>query len=101
MLCCKYLSKNLPSKYPNILTNSVHPGFVDTKMSTKDIHEPYPFGGYAMSVGMRPLKKDQWDGCISALFAATETEKSGQYICPPAHPEEGSALYRMIALQTI
>jgi len=94
MLYCKYLSKNLTSKHPRILANSVHPGFVDTKMSTKDIHEPYPLGGYAMSVGMKPFKKDQWDGCISALFAATKTEKSGQYICPPAHPEEGSLLYQ-------
>lgn len=47
-----------------------------------------------MSVGMKPFKKDQWMGCVSAMFAATKTEKSGEYICPPAIPEEGNALYQ-------
>jgi len=94
MLYARYLSIHLTSTHPNILINSIHPGFVDTKMSTKDIHEPYPLGGYAMSVGMAPFKKDQWMGCVSAVFAATKVEGSGLYICPPAIPEEGSALYR-------
>jgi hypothetical protein len=82
----------LTSKEPKILANSVHPGFVDTKMSQKDIHEPYPLGGYGMSVGMAPFKKDQFQGCVSAMFAATKTEKSGEYICPPAIPEKGNEL---------
>jgi NAD(P)-dependent dehydrogenase (short-subunit alcohol dehydrogenase family) len=94
MLYMKYLSKHLTTRCPKILTNSVHPGFVDTKMSTDDIHEPYPVAGYAMSVGMKPFKKDQWMGCVSSMFAATKTEKSGEYICPPAIPEEGNALYQ-------
>jgi hypothetical protein len=45
-----------------------------------------------MSVGMKPFKKDQWQGCVSAMYCATKTEKSGEYICPPAIPEKGSAL---------
>lgn len=98
MLYCRYLAKNLTSKEPNILANSVHPGFVETRQSSEHIHEAYPLGGYAMSVGMAPFKKSQWEGCVSALFAATKTEKSGQYICPPAIPEEGSSLYQDDAL---
>jgi hypothetical protein len=30
-LYAKYLNKHLTSKYPNILANATHPGFVDTK----------------------------------------------------------------------
>ncbi|TVY21201.1 putative mitochondrial oxidoreductase [Lachnellula arida] len=92
MLYHKYLAKHLTSSHPKILSNSVHPGFVETKMSQDDIHEPYPVAGYAMSVGMKPFKKDQWQGATSALYCATKTEKSGQYVCPPAIPEEGSKL---------
>ena len=60
-------------------------------MSAEDIHEPYPIAGYAMSVGMKPFKKDIWQGTVSLVFASTVTTKSGQYICPPAVPESGSA----------
>jgi NAD(P)-dependent dehydrogenase (short-subunit alcohol dehydrogenase family) len=94
MLYSRYLAKHLTSAHPNILANSVHPGFVDTKMSQQDIHEPYPLAGYAMSVGMAPFKKDQFQGCVSAIFAATKTQESGVYYCPPAIPEEGNALYQ-------
>lgn len=45
-----------------------------------------------MSTGMEPFKKDQFQGAISAVYAATVTEKSGEYICPPAVPEPGSEL---------
>jgi NAD(P)-dependent dehydrogenase (short-subunit alcohol dehydrogenase family) len=92
ILYSRYLNKHLTSKHPNILANAMHPGFVDTKMSAQDIHEPYPLGGYAMSVGMAPLKKNIMQGCVSTVFAATKTEKSGQYICPPAVRESGSAM---------
>ena len=61
-------------------------------MSSEDIHEPFPLGGYGMSVAMAPFKKTQFQGAVSAVFAATTTEKSGQYICPPATPEDGSAM---------
>ncbi|KAK4694037.1 hypothetical protein P7C71_g3478, partial [Lecanoromycetidae sp. Uapishka_2] len=92
ILYSRYLNKHLTSQHPNILANAMHPGFVDTKMSSEDIHEPYPLGGYAMSVAMAPIKKNIMQGCVSTVFAATKTEKSGQYICPPAVPESGSAM---------
>lgn len=51
-----------------------------------------------MSVGMEPFKKDQFEGAVSAVFAATKTTESGQYICPPAIPEPGSELSQDEAL---
>ncbi|KAF2970637.1 hypothetical protein GQX73_g2928 [Xylaria multiplex] len=80
--------------HPNILMNSTHPGFVSTKMSKEDILEPFPLAGYGMAVGMEPFKKDQFEGAKPTLFAATATNDSGQYICPPAVPESGSKLAR-------
>ncbi len=61
-------------------------------MSVDDIHEPYPIAGHAMSTLMKPLKKDQWMGCVSTVFAATKCEESGLYVCPPAVPEQGSKM---------
>lgn len=92
MLHARWLNRHLTSKYPKILANSIHPGFVHTKMSETDIHEPYPLGGYAMSTLMKPFKKDQFEGATPAMYCATVTEKSGEYICPPAIPEAGSKL---------
>ena len=45
-----------------------------------------------MSVGMKPIKKDIMQGCVSLVFASTATTKSGEYICPPAVPESGNAM---------
>ena len=45
-----------------------------------------------MSHLAEPFKKDQFEGAVSTVFAATKTDKSGQYICPPAVPEPGSAM---------
>lgn len=98
ILYARYLTAHLNKSHPNILINATHPGFVETKMSTKDIHEPYPILGYAMDVGMKPLKKDIWMGCVSTVFAATAATKSGLYICPPAVEEPGSALSQDSAL---
>ncbi len=84
------MDAHLHKSHPNILINATHPGFVDTKMSRDDIHEPFPIAGYAMSVGMKPLKKDIWMGCVSTVFAATATTSSGKYICPPAVEEPGN-----------
>lgn len=92
LLHARYLNKHLTSAHPNILANATHPGFVSTKMSKEDIHEPFPLGGYAMSAVLEPFKKNQFQGCVSTVFAATKTEKSGQYICPPAVVESGSAM---------
>lgn len=92
ILYSRYLAKHLTSQNKNILVNATHPGVVSTKMSKEDIHEPFPLGGYAMSVGLEPFKKDQFEGAVSTVFAATTIEKSGCYICPPAVEEAGSEL---------
>ncbi|EHK98441.1 NAD(P)-binding Rossmann-fold containing protein [Glarea lozoyensis ATCC 20868] len=94
MLHTKWLTKHLNSEYPNILANCVHPGVVESTMSTQDIYEPYPIAGAAMAIGLKPFKKDFWMGCVSSMYAATKTEKSGEYICPPAIPEPGSELFQ-------
>lgn len=92
LLYARYLARHLTTSHPNILANATHPGIVETKMSKTDIHEAFPIGGYAMSVGLNPFKKDNFMGAVSTMFAATKTEKSGEYICPPAVPEAGSEL---------
>jgi NAD(P)-dependent dehydrogenase (short-subunit alcohol dehydrogenase family) len=94
ILYARYLTRHLHAAHPQILANATHPGFVETKMSVEDIHEPYPVAGYGMSVLMKPLKKDQWMGAASTLYCSTATQKSGEYICPPATPEPGSELAR-------
>lgn len=94
MLHARYLASHLTAEHPRILANSVHPGIVDTKATRSDIHEPYPLGGYGMSVLSKPFQKDQFEGCVSAMYAATATERSGKYICPPARIEDGSELAR-------
>ncbi|PSN68370.1 retinol dehydrogenase 12 [Corynespora cassiicola Philippines] len=90
ILYSKYLAKHLTSQVPNILANATHPGIVDTRQTNDHIHEAYPLGGYAMSVGMAPFKKTQFEGAVSTMYAATMADKSGQYICPPAIVEKGS-----------
>ncbi|KAJ4313285.1 hypothetical protein N0V94_007011 [Neodidymelliopsis sp. IMI 364377] len=90
LLYAKYLSRHLTTQHPNILVNAIHPGIVETRQSTEHIHEAFPLGGYAMSVGLAPFKKTQFEGAVSTMYAATMTEKSGQYICPPATIEKGS-----------
>ncbi|KAI9880890.1 MAG: hypothetical protein M1823_006696, partial [Watsoniomyces obsoletus] len=90
LLYARYLNTYLHKSPPNILINATHPGFVETKASVHDIHEPFPIAGYAMSTGMKPFKKDIWQGCVSSVFAATAVQKSGLYICPPAIEELGS-----------
>jgi NAD(P)-dependent dehydrogenase (short-subunit alcohol dehydrogenase family) len=90
LLYAKYLARHLTTQHPNILANAIHPGIVETRQSTQHIHEAFPLGGYAMSVGLAPFKKTQFEGAVSTMYAATMTEKSGQYICPPATVEKGS-----------
>ena len=92
ILYAKYLTRHVTKEQPKILANATHPGVVDTKMSQEDVHEPYPLAGYAMSVGLKPFKKNQFEGCLSTMYAATVTEKSGEYICPPANVEPGNDL---------
>ncbi|KAI1470573.1 NAD(P)-binding protein [Daldinia caldariorum] len=91
ILYSRYLARKVTNAgHPNVLINATHPGFVSTNMSKKDIFEPFPLGGYAMAVGIEPFKKDQFQGAVSTMFAATYTQKSSQYICPPAVPEPGN-----------
>lgn len=90
LLYSKYLHKHLHPKHPKILINAVHPGIVDTAQTSEHIHEAYPLLGFGMSVGMKPFQKTQFDGCKSSIFAATVTNDSGQYICPPCIVEKGS-----------
>ncbi|CAM1502404.1 Fc.00g043880.m01.CDS01 [Cosmosporella sp. VM-42] len=93
ILDARYFTRHVTKNgFPNVLMNATHPSFVGTKMSKEDIHEPYPLAGYAMSVGMEPFKKTQFEGAVSAVFAATSAKEGGQYICPPAVPEAGSEL---------
>ncbi|XXG99445.1 hypothetical protein Hte_005784 [Hypoxylon texense] len=99
ILYARYFARKVTKAgQPNLLMNATHPGFVSTKMSKDDIFEPFPLGGYAMAYGLEPFKKDQFQGAVSTMFAATYTQKSGQYICPPAVPEAGSALSQDDAL---
>lgn len=92
ILYARYLTKHLHAENSNILINATHPGFVSTKMSIEDIHEPYPIMGYGMSTVMDPFKKSQWEGAQPMLYTLTKTTKSGEYVCPPAIPEPGSSL---------
>lgn len=98
LLYARYLARHLAASHPKILANATHPGFVSTKQSKVDIHEPYPILGYGMSVLFEPFKKDQFQGCVPAVFAATTTQGSGQYICPPAVVEEGTKMSQDEAL---
>ena len=91
LLHSRYLDKHLHAEYPKILINAVHPGIVDTAQTNEHIHEPYPILGYGMSLAMKPVKKTQFEGCVSCMFAATVTSGSGQYIAPPCTVEKTSA----------
>ncbi|KAK3112857.1 hypothetical protein LTR53_010408 [Teratosphaeriaceae sp. CCFEE 6253] len=92
LLYARYLARHLTPAHPNILSNTTHPGIVETKQTENDIHEAFPVAGYAMSVGARALRKSPLEGCHSMMYAATMCEKSGMYICPPAAFESGSDL---------
>jgi NAD(P)-dependent dehydrogenase (short-subunit alcohol dehydrogenase family) len=79
LMYAKYLARNLTSQYPNILVNSSYPGIVDTAQTNDHIREAYPILGYGMAVGLKPFRKNQFDGCVSTMYAATVCEGSGLY----------------------
>ncbi|OIW27894.1 retinol dehydrogenase 12 [Coniochaeta ligniaria NRRL 30616] len=85
--------------HPNVLMNATHPGFVSTKQSVEDVFEPYPRAGYIMSHVVDPIKKDQWQGAVPTVYAATTTTESGEWVCPPAIPEPGNKLAQSEELQ--
>ncbi|CAE6364078.1 unnamed protein product [Rhizoctonia solani] len=93
ILYARYLARHLSTSHPRILVNAFHPGFVVTRQSTEHIHEPYPVLGWGNNA-LYPLKKDIWDGSVSVMYVGTKTERTGEYICPPAIPEPGSDLAR-------
>ncbi|KAF2219355.1 hypothetical protein BDZ85DRAFT_268876 [Elsinoe ampelina] len=90
LLHARYLHRHLNSQNPKILINATHPGIVDTAQTTTHIHEAYPLLGYGMSAALKPFQKTQFEGACSTMYAATVTNGSGQYICPPAIVEKGS-----------
>ncbi|KAL1306443.1 hypothetical protein AAFC00_005142 [Neodothiora populina] len=90
LLYSKWLNKHLSPSHPNIIVNAVHPGIVDTAQTNEYIHEAYPLLGYGMSTLLKPFRKSQFQGCVSAMYAATMAEKGGQYIAPPKVIEKGS-----------
>lgn len=92
LLYSKYLARHLTPSHPKILSNATHPGIVDTAQTNVHIHEPYPLLGYGMSVGLKAFRKDQFEGCVSMMYAGTVCEDSGLYITPPKIVEEGSPL---------
>lgn len=99
ILYARYFARKVTNAgHPNVLMNATHPGFVSTKMSKEDIHEPFPLAGYGMSVVMEPFKKNQFEGAVPTMYTTTVTTKSGEYICPPAIPEAGSKLSQDEAL---
>ena len=90
LLYSRYLARHLTPSHPNILVNASHPGIVDTAQTNVHIHEAYPLLGYGMSIGLKPFRKDQFQGCVSTMFAATACDKSGLYITPQRIVEPGS-----------
>lgn len=90
LLYSKYLARHLTPAYPKILANATHPGVVDTAQTNVHIHEAYPLLGYGMSLGLKPFRKTQFEGCVSMMYAGTVCEDSGLYITPPKIVEEGS-----------
>lgn len=48
---------------------------------------------------MDPIKKDQWQGAVPTVYAATTTTESGEWLCPPATPEPGSNQAQSVELQ--
>ncbi|QRV80888.1 short chain dehydrogenase [Ceratobasidium sp. AG-Ba] len=97
ILYSRYLARHLASSNPRVLANAFHPGFVITRQSTEHIHEPFPIMGWANNAAY-PIKKDIWDGAVSVIYTGTVTEKTGEYVCPPAIPEPGSEMSRDEAL---
>ncbi|KAM0330805.1 hypothetical protein ACHAQA_003759 [Verticillium albo-atrum] len=91
ILYARYFARKVTANgHPNIVMNATHPGFVSTKQSKVDIFEAFPLAGYGMAVGMEPFKKDQFEGAVPTVYAATVTKESGQYLCPPIVPEDGT-----------
>lgn len=90
LLFSRYLNRKYSQQggHSNIIFNACHPGVVETRQTQVWIHEPFPILGYGMNL-LNPIKKDIFQGCVSAMYCATQPTKGGNFICPPAVPEEG------------
>ncbi|KAG9122798.1 hypothetical protein FRC07_000669 [Ceratobasidium sp. 392] len=97
ILYARYLARHLSPSHPRVLANAFHPGVVDTRQSNEHIHEPFPVMGWANNA-LYPIKKDIWDAAVSVIYCGTVTEKTGEYVCPPAIPEPGSEMSRDVEL---
>ncbi|SJX66277.1 related to Oxidoreductase, short-chain dehydrogenase [Sporisorium reilianum f. sp. reilianum] len=90
LLFSRYLDRRYTRKggHSNVIFNACHPGVVETRQTQVWIHEPFPILGYGMNL-LNPIKKDIFQGCVSAMYCATQTTTGGDLICPPAVPEQG------------
>ncbi|OOF98677.1 hypothetical protein ASPCADRAFT_139967 [Aspergillus carbonarius ITEM 5010] len=90
LLHAKWLNAHLKPTHPNIIVNATHPGIVDTAQTNVHIHEAYPLLGYGMSAALKPFRKNQFQGAVSTMYAATVATEGGQFIFPPRIVERGS-----------
>ncbi|PWY83894.1 NAD(P)-binding protein [Aspergillus sclerotioniger CBS 115572] len=90
LLHAKWLDAHLKPTHPNIIVNATHPGVVDTAQTNDHIHEAYPLLGYGMSAALKPFRKNQFQGAVSTMYAATMATEGGQFITPPRIVEKGS-----------
>ncbi|KAJ1031375.1 hypothetical protein NDA13_001114 [Ustilago tritici] len=90
LLFIRYLNRkySLEGDHTDVIFNACHPGIVETRQSQVWIHEPFPILGYGMNL-INPIKKDIFQGSVSAMYCATQPTKGGNLICPPAIPEDG------------
>lgn len=90
LLFSRYLNRkySVEGGHGDVIFNACHPGVVETRQTQVWIHEPFPILGYGMNL-LNPIKKDIFQGCVSAMYCATQPTKGGNFICPPAIPEEG------------
>lgn len=95
----RYLNRKYSlAGHSDVIFNACHPGVVATRQTNVWIHEPFPILGYGMNL-LNPIKKDIFQGCVSAMYSATQPTKGGNYICPPAVPEDGPDKSRDEAMQ--
>lgn len=81
LLHARWLARELKDSHPNIIVNASHPGIVDTAQTNIHVHEPYPLLGYGMSLGLKPFRKTQFEGCVSTMWAATMANAGGFWVC--------------------
>lgn len=90
LLFSRFLNRrySVADGHSRVIFNACHPGVVETRQTQVWIHEPFPILGYGMNL-LNPIKKDIFQGCVSAMYCATQPTKGGNLICPPAVPEDG------------